>query len=260
MYVKLFSSILTSSVWAEDVPTRIVWITLLALADKEGDVRSSPSGLARVANVTPEDCQRALAKFLAPDPESGTKTDDGRRIEERDGGWFIINYAKYRAIQDAEARKASWRESSRKHRERQRTSAPSAPRHRKSTEADTEAESKAEATTTASTLADEFADPDHRAAYLAVREQAPVPAAFDAAVRAVVKPVGGGAAYPWVIVGGALLELRSSNGDRRVSASSLRAFCKRLTEDKARGSGASLNRTEQGYAHLVAYLEKSQNG
>lgn len=116
MYVKLFSSILTSSVWGESNSTRIVWITMLALADKDGDVRASPSGLARLANVSTSECQAALSRFLAPDPESGTPEDDGRRIEQRDGGWFILNYTKYRTLQDAEMRKAQWREGTRKYR------------------------------------------------------------------------------------------------------------------------------------------------
>jgi len=121
VYVKLFSSILTSSVWGEDMATRIVWITLLALSDKDGNVRSSPSGLARMANVTPDQCNAALLKFLSPDPESGSDEQEGRRIEAIPAGWFIINYAKYRDLQDAETRRAQWRESSRKH--RQQTSA-----------------------------------------------------------------------------------------------------------------------------------------
>ena len=116
MYVKLFSSILTSSVWGESNSTRIVWITMLALADKDGDVRASPGGLARLANVSTSECQAALSCFLAPDPESGTPEDDGRRIEQRDGGWFILNYTKYRTLQDAEMRKAQWREGTRKYR------------------------------------------------------------------------------------------------------------------------------------------------
>lgn len=116
MYVKLFSSILTSSVWAESNSTRIVWIAMLALADKDGDVRASPSGLARLANVTTGECQEALARFLAPDPESGTPDDDGRRIEQCAGGWHILNYTKYRTMHDAETRKAQWREGTRKYR------------------------------------------------------------------------------------------------------------------------------------------------
>ena len=137
MYVKLFSSILTSSVWAEDAKTRIVWITLLALADREGDVQSSPSGLARLANVTLKDCHSALTRFCAPDTESGTQEYAGRRIEEHEGGWHILNYTKYRAMQDEETRKAQWRESSRTYRQRK-----SAPHQQKSAHTDTDTDTE----------------------------------------------------------------------------------------------------------------------
>ncbi len=97
-YTKLFSSIITSTVWMEDDATRIVWITLLAMADKNGEVQGSIPGLARLAGVSLEACDTAIAKFLAPDLRSRTKTDDGRRIEEIDGGWFLLNHAKYRRM------------------------------------------------------------------------------------------------------------------------------------------------------------------
>ena len=63
MYVKLFASILTSTLWAQDDATRLVWITLLALADKDGFVRASPSGLARLANVDEARGRSAIAKL-----------------------------------------------------------------------------------------------------------------------------------------------------------------------------------------------------
>jgi hypothetical protein len=46
---------------------------------------------------------------LAPDPDSRTKTDKGRRIEEIDGGWRLINYVKYRELQDDEERREYFR-------------------------------------------------------------------------------------------------------------------------------------------------------
>jgi hypothetical protein len=95
-YTKLFSSIITSTIWIEDDQTRIVWITMLALADKNGEVQGSVPGLARLAGVSVEACDAALAKFLAPDDRSRTKTDEGRRVAEIDGGWLLLNYAKYR--------------------------------------------------------------------------------------------------------------------------------------------------------------------
>lgn len=95
-YTKLFSSILDSTVWLETNPTRIVWITMLAKADQFGEVAASVPGLAHAACVTLEECQAALATFLAPDEHSRTKDFDGRRIEAIDGGWVLLNHAKYR--------------------------------------------------------------------------------------------------------------------------------------------------------------------
>lgn len=95
-YTKLFSSIVTSSIWREDNVTRIIWVTMLALADATGRVDAAVPGLAAAANVDVDECERALAKLLSPDKYSRTKDHDGRRIEECEGGWAILNYAYYR--------------------------------------------------------------------------------------------------------------------------------------------------------------------
>lgn len=104
-YTKLFSSIITSSIWCEDDQTRLVWITLLALADQDGVVDASVVGLAKVAGVSVEATEEALCKFSEPDRYSRSKESEGRRIEEIDGGWRLINHAKYRANRDPEDRK-----------------------------------------------------------------------------------------------------------------------------------------------------------
>jgi len=101
-YIKLFQSILTSTIWTEDDATRIVWITLMALADRHGEVQASIPGLARLAGVSVESCQKAIAKFLAPDEFSRTKDDEGRRLMEIDGGWLLINHGKYRVQESRE--------------------------------------------------------------------------------------------------------------------------------------------------------------
>jgi len=95
-YTKLFSEIITSTIWREDDKTRIVWITLLALADKYGNVNASVPGLVVLANVERKKCEGALRKLKSPDLDSRTRDYDGRRIEDIDGGWHILNYAKYR--------------------------------------------------------------------------------------------------------------------------------------------------------------------
>ena len=99
MYVKLFGSILDSSIWAEDASTRLVWITMLAMANKDGFVASSITGLARRANVPLKDTRKALQILASPDDDSGSPEYDGRRIEAGEGGWILLNYQKYREIQ-----------------------------------------------------------------------------------------------------------------------------------------------------------------
>ena len=108
-FTKLFSSITASTIWAARDQTRIVWITMLAMADQHGRVWASIPGLATTARVRTEDCATALAELSGPDKYSRTKDFDGRRIEDIDGGWRLLNHAKYRAIRDEESIKESKR-------------------------------------------------------------------------------------------------------------------------------------------------------
>lgn len=110
-FTKLFSSILQSTVWVEPMETRIVWITMLALADRHGQVMASIPGLAHTAGVPLDKCEQAIARFLSADQYSRTPTEEGRRIRPIDGGWQLINYDKYRDLQDREnvlASKRKW--------------------------------------------------------------------------------------------------------------------------------------------------------
>jgi hypothetical protein len=115
-YTKLFSSITESTIWCESDQTRLVWITMLAMADKYGRVWASIPGLANRARVPVEAARKAVEVLLSPDPDSRTTAQEGRRIEVIDGGWRLINHMKYRAICDDEARAAYKREWDRKNR------------------------------------------------------------------------------------------------------------------------------------------------
>lgn len=108
-FTKLFSSITESTVWMETSNIRIVWITMLAMADRKGRVWASVPGLANRSRVPVDECRKAVETFLAPDPDSRTKENEGRRIEEIDGGWRLLNHEKYRAVRDDEAAKESKR-------------------------------------------------------------------------------------------------------------------------------------------------------
>lgn len=94
-YTKLFASITESTVWREPAGTRLVWITMLAKCNRRGEIYASVPGLADLAKVSIKECVAALATLLAPDPWSRTKDHDGRRIAEVDGGWRLLNHAKF---------------------------------------------------------------------------------------------------------------------------------------------------------------------
>lgn len=108
-FTKLFSSITASTIWAEPDHTRLVWITMLAMADQHGRVWASIPGLANMARVSIEKCEESLEALQSPDKYSRTKEFEGRRIEEIDGGWRLLNHGKYRAIRDEESIRESKR-------------------------------------------------------------------------------------------------------------------------------------------------------
>src|ERR1035441_5952539 len=96
MYSKLFARILNSSIWSEDPVTCKVWITLLAMADREGYVFGSPVGVARQAGVSLEQAVAALEKFKGTDPmssdlASNPENGGGGKEGTRGGGGGTTN-------------------------------------------------------------------------------------------------------------------------------------------------------------------------
>ncbi len=116
-YTKLFSSIIASTVWRLDDKTRIVWITMLAMADKDGMIEGSVPGLADMARVSIEECEEALVILENPDKHSRSKEDEGRRIRTVEGGWWLVNHAKYRAKMMSEEKREYWKKQKQKQRE-----------------------------------------------------------------------------------------------------------------------------------------------
>lgn len=121
-YTKLFGSILDSSLWVNETKeTRLVWITLLAMSDRHGEVSASIPGLAARAKVSIPEVETALAAFTAPDPYSRTKDFEGRRIEAIDGGWVLLNHAKYRAEMSEDDIRIKAAERQKRYRERRKS-------------------------------------------------------------------------------------------------------------------------------------------
>src|SRR5208282_3699278 len=119
MYTKLFNCITDSTIWREEDHTRILWITLLAMSDKHGEVSASIPGLADRARISIEHTLAALEVLMSPDPWSRSVDSEGRRVEEIGGGWRLINYTKYRRIRDDDERKEYMRNYMRKRRSKQ---------------------------------------------------------------------------------------------------------------------------------------------
>lgn len=150
-FTKLFAGIVFSTVWREEMHVKVVWVTMLALADRHGAVNASVPGLADAARVTVEQCRDALARFHAPDPDSRTRDFEGRRIETIDGGWRLLNYPKYRDLMSREERRIKGREYVADYRARQQKKADvsTGKRSKHIAEAEAEANTEAETTTTA---------------------------------------------------------------------------------------------------------------
>lgn len=117
-YTKLFSSIVHSTIWREEDHVRIVWVTMLALADKNGVVEASIPGLSDVSRISIEQCTDALEKLKSEDKYSRSQDFEGRRIEDVDGGWLLLNYVKYRGKLVKEKIREQTRERVKKHRSR----------------------------------------------------------------------------------------------------------------------------------------------
>lgn len=124
-YTKLFSSIIHSTIWREPHHVRVVWITLLAMADRDGDVEASVPGLADAARVTRAECEDALRVLEAPDPDSRDAENEGRRIAKVPGGWQLLNHHKYRDRLSEDDRRRANADRQARHRDRLKSNASS---------------------------------------------------------------------------------------------------------------------------------------
>lgn len=121
MYSKLFTKILDSSIWLEPHPTRIVWLTLLAVMDEDGMCQfASVVNLARRAIVTTEEASAALMVLESPDPHSSDPENDGRRVERVPGGWIVLNATKYKSIVSGSESRRLARERAQRYRDKKK--------------------------------------------------------------------------------------------------------------------------------------------
>jgi len=106
-YSKLHASLVGSSLWTESDATRILFLTLLAMCDKEGFVAGTKKGLTRIANL--QNADEAWEALMSEDPDSSdyirAPENKGRRVAESPGGFTLINYPYYRDLRDEDDRR-----------------------------------------------------------------------------------------------------------------------------------------------------------
>jgi hypothetical protein len=122
-YSKLHASIVNSSLWMERDQDRLLFITLLAIADRDGVVYGSKAGLARIANIEPALADSAFSRLQEPDPDSSDRMrnpdSEGRRIEEVPGGFKLINFDYYRGLRNDDDRREQNRQAQERWRNKQ---------------------------------------------------------------------------------------------------------------------------------------------
>lgn len=106
VYVPIFDSFFESSIMYEDLPTRFVMLALIRLAWRprsNGIVDVDPRLFAASINIPFADVEHAIGRLMAPDEDSGSKLEGGRRIVPLDPswpmrGWRLVNWANYKVI------------------------------------------------------------------------------------------------------------------------------------------------------------------
>jgi hypothetical protein len=119
-FVKIYGSMLDSSIWGEPANVRLLWITMLAMADAEGEVMAAVPGLARRANLSIPETVDALRVLTEPDAFDRSGVDEGRRIRSIPGGWLLVNYQAYRELRTEK----QINDADRKQRSRERRKSP----------------------------------------------------------------------------------------------------------------------------------------
>lgn len=122
MYAKLFSRITESSLMEEPVPSRYVFMMMLAISDPKGYVIGTDIAISRRLNLSVDEFKKALVPLMLPDPHSNSRKHEGRRVIPSDGerGYYLVNYTTYRDLVDEDNRRAYMREYMREYRAKEK--------------------------------------------------------------------------------------------------------------------------------------------
>ena len=98
MYGKIFEQIYDGTLREEPI-TRLVFMDMIILADRDGIVDMTHEALSARTNVPVEKIYKSIERLEAPDLRSRSADESGARIvridEHRDWGWKLVNYEFY---------------------------------------------------------------------------------------------------------------------------------------------------------------------
>jgi hypothetical protein len=111
-WTPLWSQVVESTLWEEPLPVRVLFLTMLAIKEPDHVVRMRFGRLCKKANIEPDVCAEALRVLMEPDGKSlDEQPFEGRRGQEVEGGWLILNGEHYqREVQRLllRAKKTAW--------------------------------------------------------------------------------------------------------------------------------------------------------
>jgi len=119
MFGKWFASTYTGSMLGAGSDVFAVWAWFIATAGPKAHLEINPALLAAMIGEPVERIQAAIDFLLAPDPNSRSSEEEGRRIVHAGAfSYRVVNHEKYRAARSEEARRAQNRDAKRRQRER----------------------------------------------------------------------------------------------------------------------------------------------
>ncbi len=124
VFAKIFESIYDGSL-RKNWKALITFQQLLVLCDEEGYVDKTPDAISARTTIPLDIIQEGLTELSAPDPESRSQEEEGRRIvlinPGRRWGWRIVNHSAYRQIRSKDELRAYWRNQKRDERSNKAT-------------------------------------------------------------------------------------------------------------------------------------------
>ena len=119
-YTPLFSKIVESSLWDEPDYVVKIFLTMLAVKDRDWVVRRNAYNLAFLSRKTEEEVLGALKILASPDlRRKEEQKDEGRRIRKVEDGWLIINGSYYQEVMQRINGRLRNAERQRKHRSKE---------------------------------------------------------------------------------------------------------------------------------------------